>query len=648
MRLNKKKGRALQKLQKVKSNVTVKDSEMWMMLREKYDQAITARRTFEQRWQICMAFYSGRQYTYFDSNTNTVQEVGNRKNQIRIVDNQLMPRVRRQIADSIKNNPQMSVVPATSDEIDIKAARNGDKVLKNWWRDNGMRKKNRQLQTWRYVTGNAFLDDRWNRKLGPTYFDETDTPRFMGDADVGVWSPFEIGVPAVAMGDADLHRFPWMTKSKWRPLEWISAHYKKGNQVSAEQMPANIMDSAGAFGYTTGSPTNDIEGALVTELFIQPCELHRKGAFITGANGIILQEEKYPLNYYHLEHFKDVDVPGCFWGMATMELGIGLQKGWNRTVNSIEEYNRLMAKGKYLIPRGCNLDALPDDTHGECLEYTPVYGHKPEIMNPKGLPTTVGESLGIYKTSLEDLFSQHEVTRGTNKSDIRSGDMVAMLLEQDAHGSIPSTAIYEESMEAVMSRVLKRIQKGYTQERMIKVIGSEGDYEVFSFKGADLRDNTDVHVKSESSLPDSRVAREARIIDRFERGFYGNPQDPRVQEKLQNAIDDANAKELHADARQDRQNARVENQVLIQPNSKLAPNDYDLHEIHVAEHIKFLKSPEMQKLKLKKPQMYQTLLIQFQQHLQVHQNFVKEAQQRAMAMQAKMEQMKGKSSGPTR
>ena len=34
------------------------------------------------------------------------------------------------------------------------------------------------------------------------------------------------------------------------------------------------------------------------------------------------------------------------------------------------------------------------------------------------------------------LFSHHEVTQGTNKSDIRSGEMVELLREQDAHGMI--------------------------------------------------------------------------------------------------------------------------------------------------------------------------------------------------------------------
>ena len=63
----------------------------------------------------------------------------------------------------------------------------------------------------------------------------------------------------------------------------------------------------------------------------------------------------------------------------------------------------------------------------------------------------------MTKVSLEDLYSAHEVSRGTNKSDIRSGDMVSLLLEQDAFGKLPSHAVFEEGLEAWGSRILEEV-----------------------------------------------------------------------------------------------------------------------------------------------------------------------------------------------
>jgi len=625
--------------------------ELWSFIKDKYDIGIDARRPFEQQWALDMAFFSGKQYTYFNTYTHTLHHLEPVKGRVRLVDNQLMPRVRRQIADSIKNDPTMSVVPNTNSDDDLHAADVGNKVLKHFWRNNRMKTKIRQLQNWRFITGNAFLDDRWNPKLGNTTV-ATDQNgnhevRYEGDVDCGVWSPFEILVPAVAMGDTELHRFPWLIKAKWRHLDFIRQHYKRGHEVKSEQLPQPHMDHSAIFGLYSGDAASKVEGAVVIELYLQPCPEHKKGLFIVGANGVVLEKDEYPFNHYHLEHFKDIDVPGIFWGMSTMHLGIGLQKSWNRTISGVDEFNKKMAKGKGLVPRKANLEALPDDNHGEWLEYTPVMGLKPEMMTLKGLPQTYELMLTIVKNSLEDLFSQHEVTRGTNKSDIRSGDMVQLLLEQDAHGLIPASAVFEEGLEASMSRVLKRIQKGYDQNRTLKIMGTDKNWEIVSFQGADLRDNTDVHVERESSMPDSRVAREAMIIDRFERGFYGDPADKKTREHVYKMIENAVPEDIYADDRQDRSNAEIENETMFKSGvDGLMVNIYDDHEIHIEAHRRFLKSREFQRLKFEDARAFKQIDMLFYKHMKQHQEFIAEAQQNQMKTAAAFEQMKkGQASG---
>jgi len=629
--------------------------DLWGFVKDKYDIGMDARRPFEQQWALDLAFFAGKQYTFFNSYTHTLHHLEPVKGRVRLVDNQLMPKVRRQIADSIKNDPTMSVVPNTSADDDMKAAQVGNKLLKHFWRSNKMKTKVRQLQVWRFVTGNAFLDDRWNPKLGPTSVVKGDNGQnevhYAGDADCGVWSPFEVLFPAIAMGDTDLHRFPWMIKTKYRHIDWIRQNYKRGNEVTSEDMPQTYTDNLTVFGLSSSFAANKVEGATVIEFYLQPTEEYPEGLFVIASNGIVLESKTYPFNHYHIEHFKDIDVPGIFWGMSTMHLGIPLQKSWNRTISGVDEFNKKMAKGKGLVPRGANLEALPDDNHGEWLEYTPKMGIKPEIMTLKGLPQTYELMLSICRTSLEDLFSQHEVTRGTNKSDIRSGDMVQLLLEQDAHGQIPSAAIFEEGMEACMSRILKRIQKGYTEERSLKIMGTDKSWEIISFQGADLNDNTDVHVERESSMPSSRVAREAMIIDRFERGFYGNPQDKKTREHVHKMIENAVPEDIYVDDRQDRDNAEIENMTMAQSQGKidkLMVNIYDDHEIHVEAHRRFVKSREFQRIKTENPQAFQALDLLFMQHMKQHQQFIAQAQQQQMQMAAAFEAMKKGSSGETK
>ena len=615
------------------SNALSKD---YSLVQNFYELGMELRRPFEQRWLIGMAFYSGRQYTFFNSSAWLLQQLKSVKGRIRNVDNQLLPRVRRQISDAILNPPTLSVAPNSHDDEDIKAAKVGDKVLKSWWQNNKMKKKIRQLHTWKYVTGNAFLDDRWNPKLGPLEKDKrTGELIYLGDADAGVWSPFEVLVPYAALGDAELEGFPWMMKLKWRQLDTIATDFKNGKDVPAEDLPKQQFDATHLFGLMSGTGGLKAKGALIKELYIKPNQTYPKGLHIIAANGIILQKDTYAFKDYNLAHFKDIDLPGIFWGQATLDLGIPLQRTWNRTISGVDEFNRVMGKGKWLVPRGSNLEAMPDDTHGEALLYTPQLGLKPEMMTMKSLPKTYELALGTTQRSLQDLFSQQEVTKGTNKSDIRSGDMVELLLEQNARGNVPTFSSDEESYQEFGGRILGRIAKGYEAERMLKITGQEGEFDIFAFKGADLKNNTDVIIRSDTMLPESRIARNAIVERRFEKGFYGDPADPEVRRNVANMLKDAITENIYEDTRLDEANARNENLLMTEGGlDNLLPNQYDNHFLHKKEHDHYRKSRDYQKLKVEQPREFLVIDVRHTQHSQSHQAFIQEiiqAQQEAAA-----------------
>jgi hypothetical protein len=361
----------------------------------------------------------------------------------------------------------------------------------------------------------------------------------------------------------------------------------------------------------------------------------------------VLEKDDYPFDSYHCEQFKDIEVPGVFWGMATTEAAIWLQKVWNRQISDIAEFNRSMARGKWLIPRNSQLEVSPDDAHGQKLLYTPVMGHKPEMMDIKGLPATYKDALGIVAQSLMELYHQHEVTQGTNKSDIRSGEMVALLLEQDDFGNVPTHAVFEEALEAVMGRVLRRIQKGYEDERVIAVTGKDLEHEVFNFKGADLRNNTDVHVVKESSLPDSKVARQLRITQNYEKGLYGSPEDERTRERVLQMLEEVpdDIRDIFKETHLDRQNAAQENRnIMEQPKVTYIVNPYDDHAVHMEEHRMQQKQPEYQRAKLEDFETFTLREVAFMEHNKQHSAFYAQemaAQERRMAKVIEMKKGAG-------
>ena len=597
----------------------------WSFLKKKYDVAITLRRPFERRWLIVLSFLAGKQYVFYNESAEMLQQVLLRKGKIRIVDNKLLPRYRKQVSRLIKNSPNVTVVPSSNDQEDIEAARKGTKFLKHFWRNAKMKKKVRELGGWIYGTGNGYLSDAWDPMQGPTKLNtEKGILEYEGDATCEVWSPFELGFPVSGLGDTNLHDFPWMMRMKRRGLEYLAANYERGGEVLSEQQPAGTFDIAMLWS-PSGDIANEVEGATLMELYIKPNADFPEGLFLAGANKVILEKSIYPFNHYHMEQFKDIEIPGVFHGMATSEAAIWLQKIHNRTLSDIVEFNKTMARGKYLVPRGSKMEVEPDDTHGQKLLYTPVMGHKPEIMDLKGLPATYDKALGLVAQGLMELYHQHEVTQGTNKSDIRSGDMVELLLESDDMGNIPTHAVFEESLEACLHRVLLRVQKGYSTERMIKISGEGNSYEVLSFKGADLKDNTDVFVKQESSLPDSRVVRNKRVMGRYEAGLYGNAQDPAVQRKVLRMLDDAIVEDIYGETQLDEQNANVENRAMLsQPGVVVPSNDYDNDGVHLQTHINFRKGRTYQKVKEGNQEQGLILDATFQTHEAFHKKALEE------------------------
>lgn len=616
----------------------------WAWIKEKKDLALTLRRPFERQWVLNLAFLRGQQLVGFNAVSHSLIFVKSRTKEKKVIDNQLMPMWRRQVTDLIKTEPVMSVVPATNDEEDIKAAKIGDKVLKCFWRREGFQKKIRQLAGWIHGTGNAFLADRWARDKGPMVM-EPKSGKFVyeGDVECTVWTPFEMLIPAWGMGTYGIHDLPWIGMEKWVPLDDIVWKYKRGKEVVAESIGENVFNISHILGEGRGGFTSELPGAFLIDFYVKPCTEFPKGKFFVAANGVVLEEMDYPFSYFPVEHFKDVDLPGVFWGFATMDSGIGLQTAWNRALSSLDQYNRVMAKGKWLVPRKAKMAVAPDDGHGEIISYDPVMGGlKPEHLNLKGLPSTIDRQLNYLLMSMQKLFSQPEVTQGTNKSDIRSGEMVDILLEQAAHGKIPTHAIFEESMEAVMGRVLRRIKQGYKSKRLLQIAGQEGEFDLISFQGSDLRDNTDVIIKKQSSIPESRVARQNMVLRKAEMGLYGPLADGDVRRHVMNMLEDAVVTDIYSDTRLDESVARWENRQIVEGRGKpFVINSYDNHALHIKEHNHFRKKKKYQELKVKSPVAFMTLETGFMRHIMDHQKFLDQQMQKALQQQAIL-QGKGK------
>jgi hypothetical protein len=617
------------------------EKEMVSFALERFESARQIRRMFEIKWYIVRAFLKGEQYVFWNTGTGTLdrhRQVDARR--VRMVDNKILTYVRKQQSKILRMRPRAEVLPNSNDLSDRDAAQVGTDLLSHMHRTLEGPRLAREIANWVTTTGNSFVVDHWDETIPG------------GEVGLEVDSPFSWYMPALSHGPTEFQDMPWAIRAKMRPISWIKEIYgfdAKPEPFAADQHIMLLMKDMDQS--VTGLEHIHMPSAVVKEFWIKPYKKFPKGMYFVVCNKQVIKKGNFP-NYgtdskpiyeYPVTHFRDIKIPGLFWGMATAEAAIPLQKDFNRIRSSIIEWIRTMAKGKWIAPMGSGLAPTAiDNEHGEVIYYSPKRGIQPQQARIAPLPAAVMEALRLNQESFMDLFAQHEVTQATNKSDIRSGTMVALLLEQDDAAHSMTYQDFEDNWARMWRHALLLAQKYYKNTRMIKIQGAGKVWQTKSFKGADLKGNTDVWVATGTHLPENRIARQAVIMERFNSGLYGDPQDPMVTGRVRRLLDDSIPEDVYNDVEVDQKFAENENRML-RDGVPVRVNEFDNHQIHIQEHERDLKSGEVQDL-VRTPDGG-PILTAFSQHLQEHAGLMAQQFQQQMRMMAQQQQATGGGQG---
>jgi hypothetical protein len=625
--------KSLNRVMKKGQSKEILDKKLYKFAQERFDAARTLRRIFEIRWYITRSFVRGEQYVFWNRGAGQLDRhraIDPRR--VRMVDNKILHYVRKQQSKFLRLRPIAEVLPNTNDLDDLDAAELGTNILKHLYRTLEGPKLSRDIANWVTVCGNAFVVDYWDPDAAPG-----------GDVGFEVDSPFAWYFPALSHGPTEVQDMPWAARAKLRALTWIKDKYDY--EATAESFTAdqNIMmmmrdiDNA-----HHGLEEVYMPSAVVKEFWIKPGKEYPKGMYFVVINKKIIKKGSFP-NYgtdskpdyqYPVTHFRDITIPGQFWGMATSEAAIPLQKDFNRIRSSIIEWVRTMAKGKWLAPKGSALSPTAiDNEHGEVIEFSPKRGMVPTPVRIPNLPNAVIESLSINQQSFMDLYAQHEVTQGTNKSDIRSGQMVALLLEQDDSSHAMTFQDFEDNWAKMWKHALLLVKKHYKNTRTLKILGAGNKWKIQNFKGADLKNNTDVFVSTGAHLPENKIAKQSVIMERFTQGLYGDPQDPAVLSRVRRMLDDAIPEDIYNEIEADQEFSMNENRMMR--NGQVPPiNDFDNHNVHIQEHERDVKSGQVQDLIRQGGELGGAVLMAYNSHMKAHAQKLQEQFQMQMQMMA--------------
>ena len=563
----------------------------------------------ERDWFLTRAFLMGHQYARWDTRREALVRLPGKVKKLRLTDNKMLPYYRRQVAKLVKKRPEWQVIPNTTEDADVHAARLGRQVLEHLDRVLDMSRKRRELAQWIFSTGNGYLFDTWDVSAN--------------EVSVEVDSPFAWYWPAVPFGPTSVDNMPWGLRVTWRPLSWFLATFpERGHRVKEEKLPTNSKLYQYAVWKEDVRPPNlKAPGALLKELFYRPDGEFPRGLYAAVAGDVVLMltdfpnygTEDEPLYEYPVTHFRDIAVPGVFWGWPTSYHAIFLQEDWNAIRSSISSYVRSMAKVKWVVPKGAGFKPGDlNDLHAEVLEYNPVRALPPQQTRISPLPRAVFEALAMIEASFMDLYHQHEVSQAQAPKQVRSSWAFNVLAEIDDIPLTPTHAEFHEGLARVGRHVLIHAASRYVDERLIKVVGRGEQVQIHKLRGADLRGNTDVRVVVGDSLPDSKVAKQAAIMERFTQGLYGPPGDPTVALRVRRMLDDLLDEDIYSDSFADEVNARNEDEKLTQLAAEVAAQPeivatpefltewlpqaqpYDNDVVHLRVHEQELKRPEKQ------------------------------------------------------
>jgi hypothetical protein len=609
------------------------DESIVQFVQGRWEKRRYHRQAMERQWYTNVLHFLGYQYHTYDDTTGRFYQPPAPPWRVRYVGNRLLGNVRKIVSKALRQKPNWTSIPATSDLEDQMVSLVSDKVLKAYWRSLDMTRLLTDALYWMGTTGNAFKSIVWDPEIGPELeFNREDlaelppemqTPEAMrqiekllkggirlGDPRVEVHSPFQIEVDPEAMR---INEAAWLNHSKCRALSWLKDRYPKeaadltpesGNDGSLTMFyERRIQNTAGPYGGWNVEDEEAGESILTHNLWLAPSKKHKKGAWALVAGDVVLDKQKELPNPFHAIPYVqllEIPVPGRFWATCALEHCIGPQGDYNKGRSQLIENRNVMSRPKWAVPKGSGiLNSSIDNQPGEVIEHNP--GLPPVVITPPAIPDYVHRLLEYALKDIEDVSHIHEVTQSRAPSGVRSGVAIAQLQEQDDQVLAPTFLLMEEALSQLGSWLLHILAENVEEERILKIVGKGNEVETKAFTGKQLYGPNsskpgvnyfDVQVQLGSQLPLSKQARLQFTIDLVNAGILDRVAD---KKKILEILELGTEEGVINEEQLDKQAARRENLQLMD-GLELEINPWDNDLIHLDQHTLFEKQPDFKKL----------------------------------------------------
>lgn len=590
-------------------------------IREKVEEVnnSSSRNAHMSNWMCNIAALLGFDGLTWDAQSKQFRSTNNtpaliKKNRLHI--NRILPTIQNRLARLTKSRPKYKVKPNSPDEDDKEAARLSEQVLDMIWDKEEMDVKFLDLLMWTQQCGHAYLKVSWDASMGKP-IDDTE---YEGDIRVDVVSPFEIFPDPLANNDRDC---AWMVQAKVRKLDYFRMHYpERGHLVKEEgawllaAQYENRINSINSNSGTGANATSQLKNAAIEMTYYERrSPKHPDGRMIVIANGVKLEEKDLPCGEIPLVKFDDIAISGKYYSESVITHMRPPQEQFNRLMTKRAQWTNRVLTGKIIAARGSNIIKEGfNDQSGEIVYYDYVPGAPPPMaVDMPVMPSYAYKEEESLLNHINDIGGINETSRGQAPG---SGITAAIALQYLSEQDDTRIGIMSRRNEKCMARFFKYVLmyacKLYITPRILQIAGQNLEYTVKSFVGMDLNNNYDVHVIEGSTLPGSITAKRDFTLAIAERGWLGDPNNPKVQEKVLKAIEFGDMAELWQDFGLDM--SQIKKAVDLLKQGEMPPiNELDNHELYILEINRFRKSDGFEKM----PPMNQQMTMDFiEEHIQ--------------------------------
>lgn len=609
------------------------------------------RSSLERQWTLNANFLVGNQYCGIRPYTGDIEQLGPVYSWLnRETFNNIAPLIQTRIANLKKINYMMKVKPATNELDDYSKADVSTSVLQHTQKSTDFESKKDTMIYWNELCGNCFWLSWWDKDKGDKYAVETvidigkdgverkkQRAFYQGDIDYGLITPYEVFPESMFKQGIENQRSIILEQVKSR--EDIYDLYGidvEGSDI--ETFELTPVTSGGGLGYentviSIGHRTAENAEKVIT-YFERPSKYRPNGLMIIiVGNEYLVYYGDMPYSKIPLIQTVCLEMPGQFFGKAVIEDLISYQRAYNGCINSIHEYIKRLSLGNYLAEEG-SIDIEEYEEHGLEPGAFLIYknGTNPPVRVQNGsLPSEIMAERYNLKSDMEYVagVSQLMVTGNAPQTNM-SGTAISNLMEIDST-RLSLTGDHIRNSIRKLAILWLEIYKIYAKtHRIVECVGSNNIGKALVWSADDIN-SYDIEYTTENELLMSEEMQKQRFFEAYNLGLFTD-NEGRIPErvklmalefmKIGNYTDIMNLNSLQIQAAQ-RENVFFESGVMPKVS------DYDEHEIHIEEHLRYILQMNFQILKHKKPEYAQAL----ENHLKKHKEVIENEERKGILQQ---------------